>query len=116
MAYSNPSPGGGISDAGALVWGSATASGAAAFTGTATASLPQGATGRPMRIKAAGSVVGYAQIQIGNAQVVQVPITPNIMNETSIPQSAIPGPVNGVTVVIVGLGAGTSYALVGYKQ
>ncbi len=115
MAYSNPG-GAGLTDAGPLVWGSATASGAAAFTGTTTASLPQGGTGRPLRLKAFGSVAGFAQIQIGNAQVVQCPIAPNIVNETSIPQSAFPGPINGITVLIIGLGAGTSVALVGFKQ
>lgn len=118
MAFAAPAVGAGVSDPGALVWASATASSTAAgFTTTATASLPQGAVGRPLRIKAFGIAAGYVQVQIGNAQVVQVPITPNIINETTIPQNAFPGPVNGITVVIVGFASSVSQAaLVGFKQ
>jgi hypothetical protein len=101
---------------GGLVWATASATGTAAFTVTATASLPQGATGKPMKLRAFGSVVGYAQVQIGNAQVIQVPVVPNYDKEAAIPDRAFPGPVNGLTVVIVGLAAGTNVALVGFRQ
>lgn len=62
-----------------------------------------------------GSVAGYAQIQIGNSQVVQAPIVPNYDKEAPIPAKAFPNAINGITVLIVGLGAGTNVALVGFR-
>jgi hypothetical protein len=117
MAFSNPSPMmGGAADPAGYVWATATASASAASTATVTASLPQGAVGKPKKLKVFGTVAGFAQIQIGNAQVVQEAIAPNIVNMTSIPDRAFPGPVNGVTVIVQQLGSGTEVVLVGFQQ
>lgn len=117
MAFSNPmSVSGGGADPAGYVWSTATVGSSVATTATVTASLPQGAVGKPKKLKVFGTVAGFAQIQIGNAQVVQEAVTPNIVNMTSIPDRAFPGPVNGVTVVATTFGSGTAVILVGFTQ
>lgn len=79
----------------------------AAGTATITPTLPGGASGRPVRIRASGSVAGYVTLNIGtNAQIV-VAVNPNAPQQSeAIPASAFPNPVNSVTTSATAAGAG----------
>ena len=66
---------------------------------TVAAALPGGATGRPFKLKASGSISGIVQIQYGSQAVYAIPVAPNqIPIEYLIPASAFPNKVNSVNV------------------
>lgn len=66
---------------------------------TVNATLPGGATGRPIKIKASGSVSGIVQFGFGAAAVYAIPVAPNQNPvEYTIPASAFPNKVNSVPV------------------
>ena len=66
---------------------------------TVAATLPGGATGRPIKLKASGSVSGIVQIQFGSQAVYSIPAAPNqLPAEYVIPASAFPNKVNSVNI------------------
>lgn len=66
---------------------------------TVNAVLPGGATGRPIKIKASGSISGIVQFQFGANATYAIPIAPNQLPvEYSIPASAFPNKVSTVPV------------------
>lgn len=63
------------------------------------ASLPSGATGRPIKIKASGSISGIVQFGFGATAVYAIPVAPNQNPvEYIIPPSAFPNKVNQVPI------------------
>lgn len=68
---------------------------------TVTPALPAGATGKPILIKASGSISGVVQIQFGNNAQYQLPVAPNQNPVEWIPPpSAFPNDVNSVSIGI----------------
>jgi len=66
---------------------------------TVNATLPGGATGRPVKLKASGSVSGIVQIQFGAQATYAIPVAPNQNPvEYAIPASAFPNKTNSVPV------------------
>ena len=66
---------------------------------TVAASLPGGATGKPRKLKASGSVSGIVQIAFGNQAAYAIPVAPNQFPvEYIIPASAFPNAVNALNV------------------
>lgn len=66
---------------------------------TVSATLPGGATGRPLKIKASGSISGLVQFQFGANASYAIPVAPNQNPvEYLIPKSAFPNKVNSVPV------------------
>lgn len=66
---------------------------------SASASLPSGATGKPFKVKASGSVSGLVQISFGNSATYQIPVAPNQLPvEWTPPASAFPNRVNSVSI------------------
>ena len=84
---------------------------------TVNASLPGGATGRPIKLKASGSIAGLVQIQFGNQASYTLQVAPNQLPvEYEIPQTAFPNDVNSVPILFecVG-GVGTLTAVVEFE-
>ena len=66
---------------------------------TVDATLPGGATGRPVKLKASGSISGIVQIQFGAQATYAIPVAPNQLPvEYAIPTSAFPNKTNTVPV------------------
>ena len=87
----------------------------AAGTATVTPTLPGGAIGRPVKIKASGSVAGYATLNIGTQAQVVVLINPNAAyTEEPIPASAFPSPVGSAPVSVTASGAGVVTVAIGF--
>lgn len=84
---------------------------------SASAALPGGAVGKPLTLKASGSVAGLVQIQYGSQAVYTLAVAPNQLPvEYKIPASAFPNPVNSVTISFecVG-GVGTLVGIVEFQ-
>ena len=85
---------------------------------TVNATLPGGATGRPVKIKASGSVSGIVQFQFGAQAQYAIPVAPNQLPvEYVIPVSAFPNKTNEVPVQFECTGgAGTLIAVVEFAM
>lgn len=96
-------------------WASAANTFTAAGTASVSPALPGSGTGRPIKLRASGSVSGQASITIGNTAAIIAPVNPNAgFTEVDIPASAFPSPVGSVTVSVTADGAGTIRAFVGF--
>jgi len=88
----------------------------AAGSETESASLPQGMVGKPIYIKASGSVSGAVKLTFGNGAQKVVPVNPNApYNEVAVPASAFPAPTNSVSLTLEADGAGVIRAVVGFQ-
>ena len=102
--FGGPTPGGnsGIKQS-ATASNTFTAAGTAAITPT----LPGGASGRPVKIRASGSVAGYVTLNVGTQAQIVVLVNPNApAAEQAIPPQAFPNPVNSVATSATASGAG----------
>jgi hypothetical protein len=81
---------------------------------TVTATLPGGATGKPIKVISSGSVGGVVQFQFGSQSVYQMPIAPNNLPvEYVIPASAFPNKTGSVQVgIMCSGGVGTIICIV----
>ena len=96
-----------------LQWavGSATASGAT----TVTLTLPGGAVGRPVVLRAVGTVAAQVVLTFGNQQQVVALVQPNgPQAEVVIPQGAFKNQVGSVVVTATLSAAGTVYISAGF--
>lgn len=96
-----------------LQWanGSATASGAT----TVTLTLPGGAVGKPVKLKAVGTVAAQITLTYGNQQQVTALVQPNgPAAEEPIPDQAFNNPVASVVVTATLSAAGTVYISAGF--
>lgn len=85
----------------------ATATFTAAGSQNVTPELPGGATGRPIKVKASGSVSGVVLINVGTQAQLALPVNPNApYTERDIPANAFPSPVNNLPLTIQATGAG----------
>ena len=101
--------------AGIKQWASTSNTFAGAGTQSKTATLPGGATGRPVLLRASGSVSGEVDLTIGNGAIIAVPVNPNApYTDAIIPASAFVSAVGEVTLSLVGDGAGVIRCLVGF--
>jgi hypothetical protein len=77
--------------------------------------LPQGMVGKPLVIRASGSVSGQVTFTYANGAQILVPVNPNAeYTEEKIPDAAFPAPTNQVSVTLVADGAGVIRCLVGF--
>jgi hypothetical protein len=96
-----------------LIWASATATAAGATALTPT--LPNGAIGMPVRIKASGSVAATVTLNISNSQQIVVLVNPNAPpTEEEVPAGAFPGKQGSVSVTAELSAAGNVYVAVGF--
>ena len=96
-------------------WASASNTFAAAGSATVSATLPGNGTGRPIKLRASGSVSGQASILVGNTSTIIAPVNPNApFTEVEIPASAFAGPVGTVSVTLTADGSGVIRSLVGF--
>jgi len=87
----------------------------AAGSATLTPTLPGGATGRPIWVRASGSVAGYVTVNIGTQAQIVVSVTPNApYTEEKIPAAAFPNPVGAVPVSATAAGAGVITVYIGF--
>ena len=101
--FGGPAPASGGYKQSATASNTFTAAGTAAITPT----LPGGASGRPVRIRASGSVAGYVTLNIGTQAQIVVMVNPNApQQEQPIPASAFPNAVNSVATSATAAGAG----------
>ena len=83
---------------------------------TVAASLPGGATGRPIILRASGSVAGLVQIQFGSQASYTIAVAPNQLPvDYTIPVSSFPNRVNSVNILFEASGAGTLYGIVVFQ-
>lgn len=93
-----------------------TATAAESAITTVAASLPGGATGKPITLRASGSVAGIVQIQFGAQAVYNIPVAPNQNPvEYKIPPSAYPNKVNSVNIGFQAFAAGTLLGTVDFQ-
>ena len=96
-------------------WASASYTASAAGSSSETPTLPQGMVGKPLVIRASGSVSGQVTFTYANGAQILVPVNPNAeYTEEKIPDSAFPAPTNQVSVTLVADGAGVIRCLVGF--
>lgn len=78
-----------------------------------SATLSGGASGRPIKLKASGSVGGLVQLNIGAQATYTLAVAPNQNPvEYVIPASAFPNLVNSVSIGFEAFGAGTLVGIV----
>lgn len=87
---------------------------AAGTTSGIAVSLPQGATGKPMVLKAVGNVSGYVTLTYGNSDQVVASFNANQGDEKVIPATAFRGPTNAVVVSLYVSAAGSATISVGF--
>lgn len=93
-----------------------TATGAETAFTTVAATLPGGAVGKPIKLKASGSVGGLVQIQFGSQASYTLAVAPNQLPvEYIIPGTAFPNAVNSVNVLFEAFGAGTLTGIVDFS-
>ncbi len=92
-----------------------TPSAAGALT-AASAALPAGAVGTPVRVEAFGSVGSYVSLTTTGQQQIIATVAPNGNPTTkAIPAQAFPGKVNSVQIGGYASGAGVVIALVTFR-
>ena len=88
---------------------------AAASNTSDSVALPNGAVGRPVKIKASGSVAGAVTVNIGNGAQIVVQVNPNAPpTEENIPSQAFPNQVSTVSFEYTTAGAGFLTISVGF--
>lgn len=93
-----------------------TATGAETSFTDVSATLAGGATGRPVKLKASGSVGGLVQLNIGAQATYTLAVAPNQLPvEYVIPASAFPNLVNSVSIGFEAFGAGTLVGIVEFN-
>jgi hypothetical protein len=87
----------------------------AAGSFSATATLANGAVGKPKRVRVSGNVSGEVDIQIQNTQVIVIPVNPNApFTEVDLPDFAFPKNIGQVALTLVADAAGTIRAIVDF--
>jgi hypothetical protein len=98
-----------------LIWASGTVTATGAGTTNLVITLPNGAIGRPLKLKASGGVAGNVTMQIANSQQIVVLVNPNAAPvEEDIPARAFPGPQGSVTVAVYASAAGVIQVAIGF--
>lgn len=101
----------------ATLWASAANTFTAAGNSTQTPTLPGGAVGIPVVVRASGNVSGQVAINISNTQQVIVPVNPNApYTEVALPANAFPARTGQVSATLTADGAGTIRVLVGFSS